>query len=319
MKSANVKPAAEPIMILGGSPISVAVPPMLDAMISMRKYGIGLISSSLQMVSVMGPIRSTVVTLSSTAESTAVSSTNKTMIFHGSPLASFAVLTARNSNMPDSRTTATNSIMPNSTPSVLKSICEIAVSNDSTWASSRITVPAMATSVRWIFSDMMVTIATMKTAMANIWLKSIASISHHSLQTTNARTGGLRHKTPLSYVIFHHTKAEMGFLTFRNLRPARPPQTTRPQDAWRESRAAAKTAQNAWPKAAQGADALEDACESGATAPGGRAGKTARNRARDAHEGATAKRLALRLLAARKPRRTKAAAIACRIHGRHTR
>ena len=32
-KSLKVSPVAEPIMMLGGSPISVAVPPMFDAMI----------------------------------------------------------------------------------------------------------------------------------------------------------------------------------------------------------------------------------------------------------------------------------------------
>ncbi len=32
-KSLNVRPVAEPIMMFGGSPISVAVPPMFDAKI----------------------------------------------------------------------------------------------------------------------------------------------------------------------------------------------------------------------------------------------------------------------------------------------
>ena len=72
MKSKNENPAADPIMMLGGSPMSVAVPPMFDARISVMKNGMGLTSSSLHTVSVMGPMSSTVVTLSRNAESTAV-------------------------------------------------------------------------------------------------------------------------------------------------------------------------------------------------------------------------------------------------------
>ncbi len=90
MKSRNVKPAAEPIMMFGGSPMSVAVPPMFDARISVMKNGMGLMSSILHTVIVIGPMSSTVVTLSKNAESTAVSSTNSIMIFQGSPLASRA-------------------------------------------------------------------------------------------------------------------------------------------------------------------------------------------------------------------------------------
>lgn len=82
-------------MMFGGSPMRVAVPPMFDAMISTMKNGIGFTLSSLQMVSVMGPMSSTVVTLSRNAESTAVSSTYIIMMCHGSPLAMWAVLMAR--------------------------------------------------------------------------------------------------------------------------------------------------------------------------------------------------------------------------------
>lgn len=59
---------------------------MFDASISVMKNGMGLTPSSLHTVSVMGPMSSTVVTLSRNAESTAVSSTNSSMIFQGSPL-----------------------------------------------------------------------------------------------------------------------------------------------------------------------------------------------------------------------------------------
>ena len=160
-------------MMLGGSPMSVAVPPMFDASISVMKNGMGLTSSSLHTVSVMGPMSSTVVTLSRNAESTAVSSTNSSMIFQGSPFASRAHLMARNSNTPDSFTTDTNSIMPSSTPRVLKSMCSMAASNGMTCRANTIIAPVMAASDRCSFSVMMVIMTTTNTATATIWLTSM--------------------------------------------------------------------------------------------------------------------------------------------------
>src|SRR6266536_6639708 len=71
-KSLNVRPVAEPIMMLGGSPISVAVPPMFEAKICANRYGYGLTFSSSVMSIVTGTDRRTVVTLSRNAENTAV-------------------------------------------------------------------------------------------------------------------------------------------------------------------------------------------------------------------------------------------------------
>ena len=64
MKSAKLRPAALPIMMLGGSPMRVAVPPMLEAMIWESRKGTGLTSRIWVMAMVIGPISSTVVTLS---------------------------------------------------------------------------------------------------------------------------------------------------------------------------------------------------------------------------------------------------------------
>ena len=64
-------PAALPTMMLGGSPIKVAVPPMLEASITASKYGSGEICSALARNSTNGVISTTVVTLSSTAETSA--------------------------------------------------------------------------------------------------------------------------------------------------------------------------------------------------------------------------------------------------------
>ena len=71
-KSLNVRFAAEPIMMFGGSPIRVAVPPMFDEMICAKRKGYGLTFSADVMCSVTGTVSSTVVTLSRNAENTAV-------------------------------------------------------------------------------------------------------------------------------------------------------------------------------------------------------------------------------------------------------
>ena len=66
------RPAAEPMRMLGGSPMSVAVPPMFEAKICEIRYGQGETSSVRAIDSVTGVSSTTVVTLSRTAESTAV-------------------------------------------------------------------------------------------------------------------------------------------------------------------------------------------------------------------------------------------------------
>ena len=49
-KSKKVNPVAEPIMMFGGSPMRVAVPPTFEATISVMKNGTGEISSILHTV-----------------------------------------------------------------------------------------------------------------------------------------------------------------------------------------------------------------------------------------------------------------------------
>ena len=63
---------ALPIMMFGGSPMSVAVPPIFDARICVSRKGIGFKCSFCVMLKVTGTMRSTVVTLSRNAEKTAV-------------------------------------------------------------------------------------------------------------------------------------------------------------------------------------------------------------------------------------------------------
>ena len=122
MKSIKLRPACEPIMIFGGSPMSVAVPPMLEDKICVSRNGTGSNPRMPVMAMDIGPTSRTVVTLSRNALSTAVSSANSSMIFHGLPFASLADLMATYSNSPEFFTTATNSIMPTSTPIVPKSM-----------------------------------------------------------------------------------------------------------------------------------------------------------------------------------------------------
>ena len=82
MKERSVAPA---MMMLGGSPISVAVPPMFDAITSMITSGIGSMSSASASRNVIGTISSTVVRLSRKAESTAVVTASDATTASGRP------------------------------------------------------------------------------------------------------------------------------------------------------------------------------------------------------------------------------------------
>ncbi len=102
------------MMMFGGSPTSVAAPPMLDANTSAIRNGAALMASRSQTSSVTGAISSTVVTLSSSAEATAVTSTSRIMIRSGEPLARLADQIAAYSNTPVWRRTLTMIIIPSS-------------------------------------------------------------------------------------------------------------------------------------------------------------------------------------------------------------
>ena len=89
-KSLNDRSARLPMMMLGGSPISVAVPPMFDASTSAIRKGTGLTPRRSQTSSVTGAMSSTVVTLSRSADATAVIIASSTMTANGLPLARLA-------------------------------------------------------------------------------------------------------------------------------------------------------------------------------------------------------------------------------------
>ena len=78
-----------PIIIFGGSPISVAVPPMFDARTSVIKSGTGSISSSFAITKVTGIINTTVVTLSKNADANAVNAASVKRTHFGCPLVNF--------------------------------------------------------------------------------------------------------------------------------------------------------------------------------------------------------------------------------------
>ncbi len=75
-------------MMFGGSPISVAVPPMFDTRISMITSGIGSTSSASASRNVIGTINSTVVRLSRNADNTAVVTANENTTANGRPFES---------------------------------------------------------------------------------------------------------------------------------------------------------------------------------------------------------------------------------------
>lgn len=70
--SPKPRPAADPMRMFGGSPTSVAAPPILDARISLMRYGIGETPRTPAMYRVTGAMSTTVVTLSRNADRTAV-------------------------------------------------------------------------------------------------------------------------------------------------------------------------------------------------------------------------------------------------------
>ncbi len=81
----------------------MAVPPILDAMASTIRNGIGSTSRASAIRRVTGASRSTVVTLSRSALSNAVTIANIIIIFMGSPLPAFALFIAMYSKKPVGR------------------------------------------------------------------------------------------------------------------------------------------------------------------------------------------------------------------------
>ena len=114
------RPTALPIMMFGGSPISVAVPPMFEARICEIRYGLTSTLSCAVMLNVIGTVSRTVVTLSRKAEQTIVSAESATSREIGRALTFLA--DQRKLKSPVSLVMLTMIIMPIKSPSVLKSM-----------------------------------------------------------------------------------------------------------------------------------------------------------------------------------------------------
>ncbi len=111
-KSTYPRCALLAIMMLGGSPTRVAVPPMFEATAAATRNGTGLSSNRFVISSVTGAMRRTVVTLSSMAERPAVINDKSTIMRKGRAFACCAAQMARTSNNPVLRVMLMMTIMP---------------------------------------------------------------------------------------------------------------------------------------------------------------------------------------------------------------
>ena len=169
--SLKVSPDFEAMMMFGGSPISVAVPPMLEAMTSAIRNGTGGASIWSHTSRVTGAISSTVVTLSSRAEATAVSTTSSAMIRNGRPRARFATQMATYSKTPVCRSTPTMTIIPSSRKMTFQSTpvrsLKNATSVSTTPRTTMTAAPPRAAATRWIRSVAIRTYAATKATITS--------------------------------------------------------------------------------------------------------------------------------------------------------
>ena len=134
-KSMKLRPAAEPIMIFGGSPMSVAVPPIFEDRITVITKGRAPTSICVASRRAIGEINSTVVTLSNIAEKNAVITNSTARNAIGSAFTIFALLIAMYSNTPLCSVIFTIIIIPISRKMTFMSICSTALSNGMKWNS----------------------------------------------------------------------------------------------------------------------------------------------------------------------------------------
>jgi len=122
MKSRNPTSLKElPMMMFGGSPMRVAVPPMLLRMTSEIRYGRGSTPRIPHISIVTGAINSMVVTLSKKALATAVRRHSNTMRRQKDPVDDTNRRTASHSKTPVWESSPTITIIPNNKPKVLHS------------------------------------------------------------------------------------------------------------------------------------------------------------------------------------------------------
>ena len=149
----NDSPVCPAIMMFGGSPMSVAVPPMFAATTSMITSGSASISSSSAIRNVTGTMSRIVVRLSRNAESSAVAVVSSATSASGRPCASCAARIATNVNTPVVSVSRTAIIIPASRPSVSNSIASSAPCWSIDPSTTTSAAPANATLVRSTRSD----------------------------------------------------------------------------------------------------------------------------------------------------------------------
>ena len=93
-------PLAEPIIRFGGSPTSVATPPVSDSRAAARRNGIGVTFIDRAMSMINGPKMTTVVTLSSKSDRTVTADPSSTNSVNCRPFATLAAQAASASNPP---------------------------------------------------------------------------------------------------------------------------------------------------------------------------------------------------------------------------
>jgi hypothetical protein len=95
MNAENDRPVAPAMRMFGGSPMSVAVPPMFEAITSMMTSGIASMSSASASRKVMGTTSRTVVRLSRKADRSAVVPARHATTASGRPRESWPARIAR--------------------------------------------------------------------------------------------------------------------------------------------------------------------------------------------------------------------------------
>ena len=165
-KAAKSRPAAEPMRMLGGSPMSVAVPPMLEARIWLMRYGTGDTPSLAATARVTGVISTTVVTLSRNAETTAVTTARMISSRSGWPCDARTDRIASHSKNPVCARIPASTIIPASRKMTLRSMASKACSWSRTPRTTIARPPSRAAMVRSTRSDAIRAYVTRKTAAA---------------------------------------------------------------------------------------------------------------------------------------------------------
>ncbi len=125
--------AAEPTMMLGGSPIRVAAPPMFEAMITGSRYTLGSSPSRAATPTAIGVTKITVVTLSRNADAMPVAQMSTDSTAAGLAGRSPSNRPTDHSNTPVALSTPTTAIIPASRKRTLRSSAAWAASKEIRW------------------------------------------------------------------------------------------------------------------------------------------------------------------------------------------